>query len=121
MAKLYRLKEDSLLFLNQGSYRYALLNSRIIIDDTLSLLLGHYLGNTYSGAKLSTKLRVCKEHRLLGTDYEFVNGLHGVCKVCNSRLHTIENEHDTTHQQVYFTIMQTQKLLQMAEKKLLMS
>lgn len=121
LARLYRLKEDSLKLLNEGAYRYALLNSRTIVDDTLSLLLGHAIGNTYQGAKLSTKLRICEEKHLLGSNQEFINSLHGVCRVCSPRLHTIENEHEITHQQVYFTIMQSMKLLQMAEKILLMS
>lgn len=121
LARLYSLKEESLRLLADGSYRYALLNSRTIVDDTLSLLLGHALGNSYQGAKISTKLKVCEEYSLIGDNKEFINGLRGVCRICSPRMHTIDNENEITHQQVYFTIMQSMELLQMAEKNLLMS
>lgn len=104
---------------NSYEYRYALQDSRTVLEETVRLLVQHNAGTAAVENNLLANLKKCEKKGLLGSDSEFIDRLHSVRKICNYNGHDIDAEEEMSHNTVHFVVMQTQDLLDFAEKTLL--
>lgn len=112
--KLYNLKEEAFKQMQAGEYAYALLDARLILEQSISLVICHALGPETLGDTLVQNLKICEANQLLGEDPEFMNRLHGVRKICNPNLHTLDSADHVTINQVYFAVAQVRDLIPVA-------
>lgn len=111
LQKLYDAKEEAFKMMNVGEYGYALYNARVALEDALRLVIEHTLGPQEIGDGLLQKLKICEANSLLGVDADFLNRLHGVRKICNPGMHTLEGAENKTINQVYFAVAQVRDLI----------
>jgi hypothetical protein len=118
LNKLYNLKEEAFAQLKNEQYVYALLDIRLILEESMVLIIGHSLGQRGLGDGLVENMRICEKNDLLNCDSDFYNRIHGVRKICNPNMHSISSTENITHGQVHFAIMQTKELLKVVESNL---
>lgn len=118
LHKLYELKEEAFYQLKNEQYVYALLDIRLILEESMVLIVGHSLGQRGLGDSLIENMRICEKKDLLNCDSEFYDRIHGVRKICNPNMHSISSTENITHGQVHFAIMQTKELLKVVENTL---
>ena len=109
--------DDAYEQLSNGEFRYALFDSRIVMEDALRLIVHHSQGSKEADDRLLINLKICEKEHLL-EDKDFVNRLHDVRRICNANGHDINSEESLTHQKVYFVVMQIRDLLDAAETTL---
>jgi len=104
--------------LQDGEFRYALFDSRVVMDEALRLLVHHYDGVNESDDSMLTNLKICESKNLIH-DKELIDHLHAARIICNKNNHNISNDETLTHQKVYFVIMQINDLLDKVEYSIL--
>ena len=119
--RITRLRErlgDARAQLQDGSFRYALYDARVAMEDALRLIVQHAQGDDLCDDRLLTCLKICERQGLI-PDMDFLNRLHDVRRICNSNGHEVTAEENMSFNKGYFVIMQTRDLLDYAEKQLL--
>lgn len=116
----YRL-DEAYQQLQQGQFRYALYDARIVMEETLKLVVQHTNGGDGIGDSILANIKICERKKLLGTDAELIDRLHEVRHICNFNGHEFAAEENMNHNKVYFVVMQTKDLLNLAEKILVCS
>lgn len=111
LQKMYDAKEEALRMMDTGKFEYALLKTRIVLDDAVRLVIGHTLGPKLVGNTLLQNMKTCEARNLLKVDSNFLGRLHGVRKICNPRIHTLEGAESISVSQVYFAFAQVRDLI----------
>lgn len=119
LEKLQGVKEKAFKQLKEGEFVYALLDTRMILEEAVNLVIGHKLGERGLKDSLLENLKVCEKNNLFGDDEDFLSRLHGVRKLCNPNMHSISNNENITYNQVHFAVMQIKELLTVTENILL--
>lgn len=101
--------------LKRGEYRYAVYDARIVMEETLRMIVQHALGPNYSDDKMLVNLKICEKKQLL-KDADFLNNLHSVRRICNDNGHNLDAGAGMSHKKVHFVVMQTRDLLGIAEQ-----
>lgn len=104
--------------LQSGEYRYAVYDSRVVMEEALRLIVEHSEGEDMLGDKMFVNLKICEHKHLLGNDSDFIDRLHRVRHICNANEHKLNAEDSMTHNKVHFVIMQIRDLLDSAEDAL---
>ncbi len=106
--------------LQSGEYRYAVYDARVVMDETLRMLVQHEVGARESDDRMLVNLKIC-EHKHLLNDPAFLDRLHGVRRICNTNGHELDAEETMSHNKVHFVVMQIRDLLDSAEQALVNS
>ena len=110
--------DDAYKQLQSGEYRYAVYDSRVVMEEALRLIVEHSEGEDELGDKMLVNLKICEHKHLLGNDSDFIDRLHEVRHICNANGHELDAEDSMTHNKVHFIIMQIRDLLDSAESTL---
>lgn len=119
-ADLYNRKEKAFAQLKNDEYAYALLDARVVMEDSLKLVILHKYGSEAVKSTFFENMVFCEKENMLNMDYDFWNRSHAARKLCNPNLHTLKVD-SLTYSQVHFTIMQSKEILLAAEKILLVN
>lgn len=103
--------------MQEHKYRYAIFDSRVIIEEALKLLVNHSLGQVQGNNGINSYLRICQDNKLL--EIAEIDKLHGARKIGNNNGHDIEFDEEVTHNQVYFIVKETLDLLNIIENQLI--
>ena len=103
--------------LQRGELRYAVYDARIVMEDTLRMIVQHVDGNVNNDDRMLINLKIC-EHKHLLEDNDFLDRLHDVRRICNANGHEFDAEENMSHNRVHFVVMQVRDLLDSAEEKL---
>lgn len=115
LGSLYVRHGDAKRKLDSREFRYAIQDARLVLEETLRLIVGHACGLKAVEEKLADNLATCVRKKLLDVDSDFISRLHGVRAVCNATLHEMDASTRLTHEKTYFVLMQTHEFLKMAE------
>lgn len=115
IRKLRFRLDESYQQLQKGQFRYALYDTRIVLEETLKLIVQHTNGTADGDDSIFENMKICEKQRLLGDDSELMNRLHEVRHICNYNGHEFTAEENMNHSKVYFVIMQIKDLLNIAE------
>ena len=118
MGRLYTRLLEAHNQMDLGAFRYALNDSRLVMEEAIRLVVEHAIGIDGSGDGLLDNLKICESKSLLPVDSLFIDRLHGVRLLCNSVTHELDASEQLTHQKTYFVVMQTRDLLKVAESTL---
>lgn len=118
IGRLYLRLRDAQLQMENGAFRYAINDARLVMEETLRLVVEHASGTDSIGDSLLENLKICENKDLLSAESEFIDRLHGVRHICNEVTHELSASDRLTHQKTYFVIMQTRDLLRTAETTL---
>lgn len=118
IGKLYLRLRDAHRQMENGAFRYAINDARLVMEETLRLVVEHASGTDNIGDGLLENLKICENKNLLSVEPEFIDRLHGVRHICNEVTHELAASDRLTHQKTYFVIMQTRDLLKSAETTL---
>ncbi len=117
MIEQLRLRLDkAYLQLKNGEYCYAIYDSRVVMDETLRMLVHHEEG-TETDDRMLANLKICEKKGIF-EDNTFLDRLHDVRRICNTNGHEYDAEDGLTHNKVHFVVMQTRDLLDIAEQTL---
>jgi len=109
----YRNKlSEAVQELHDHDYSHALSDSRVIMDEVLRNIVGHYKVNQESNDML-TNLKICEELKIF--DEEDLGALHAVRKKCNSNGHDIDAVETMSHNAIHFVVMQVADLLEQSK------
>lgn len=115
IKKLRFRLDESYQQLQQGKFRYALHDARIVLEEILRLIVQHTNGAAEGDDSIFENMKICERKQLLGDDTELLTRLHEVRHICNFNGHEFTAEERMNHGKVYFVIMQTKDLLNIAE------
>ena len=118
LGRLHVRLNDAKHQLDLGTFRYAINDARLVMDEAIRLVVEHAGGTNGSGDGLLDNLKICESKSLLPVDSLFIDRLHGVRLLCNSVTHELDASDQLTHQKTYFVLMQTRDLLKVAETTL---
>lgn len=118
IKKLRRRLDEAYQQMQQGQFRYAVYDTRTVMEEALKLLIRHINGAEDIDRSLLTKLKICERRQLLGKDKKFIRRLHEVFHICNISGNDFGAEEALNHKEVYFAIMQTKDLLNFVESTL---
>jgi len=107
--------DDAYQQMKQKKYRYAIYDARVVMEETLKLVVEHSEGHDETGDTMLENLKICENKQLLGEDSEFLNKLHEVRRICNANGHELDAEKTETHSKVHFVMMQIRALLDLAK------
>lgn len=118
IGKLYRRLRDAQHQMENGVFRYAINDARLVMEETLRLVVEHASGTDSAGDGLLENLKICENKRLLPADPVFIDRLHDVRHICNEVIHELSASDRLTHRKTFFVIMQIRNLLKAAETTL---
>lgn len=118
IKKLRRRLDEAYQQMQQGKFRYAVYDTRTVMEEALKLLIRHINGAEDIDRSLLTKLKICERKQLFGKDKRFIRRLHEVFHICNISGNDFGAEEALNHKEVYFAIMQTKDLLNFVESTL---
>lgn len=95
--------------MQSGEYRYALYDARVIMEESIKLIVQHEDGQEEMGDRLIENLKICEQKQLL--DNEFIDKLHNARKICNLNGHEFGFDEHLSYKTTYFVIMQVKELL----------
>lgn len=110
----YRL-DEAYQQLQRGPLRYSLYDARVVLEETLKLIVQHKNGTDYTGNSIFENMKICERREFLGSDKDFMNRLHEVRHICNFNGHEFAAEENLNYNKVYFVIMQIKDLLNLIE------
>ena len=105
--------------LQKGEYRYALYESRVVMDEALRCIIEHNFGKEGIGNAILDNLTICENKKLLNVDRSFYSKMHDVRKICNSNEHELAAGASMSHDTVHFVISQTRELLDSAKQSII--
>lgn len=97
----------------KNEYRYALYEIRIILEETIKLIVQHNVGYENIGDCLLANLKICERNNLL--DSTFIDKLHGIRKLCNANGHKLFIEKNLSYETVVYAATQIELLLSTAK------
>lgn len=100
--------------MQRGNYRYTVFDSKSVAESALKMLLRH---NGLETGRMEEDIETCKLNGLITE--QMASGIHGVRLLGNFNGHNIYAPENLTHEQAFFSIMQTLELLSEIEKQLL--
>lgn len=118
IKKLRRRLDEAYQQMQLGQFRYAVFDTRTVMEEALKLLILHTNGAEDIDCDFITKLKICEGKQLLGKDLRFIERLHEVFHICNVNENDFAAEETLNHNKVYFAIMQIKDLLNFVESKL---
>lgn len=114
LEQLRERLDDAYHQLQNGEFRYALYDARIVMDQALRMIVQHAEGAEDTDDRMLINLKKCENQHLLN-DIAFLDRLHSVRRICNANGHELGTEDSMTHNKVHFVIMQIRDLLDSTE------
>lgn len=111
LQKMYEAKEEAFMMIDAGKFGYALYKTRLVLEDAVRLVIGHTLGPRAVSNNLLQDMNICETKNLLRVDSDYLGRLHGVRKICNLGIHTLEGAESKSVSQVYFAFAQVRDLI----------
>lgn len=118
LERLSKRLNDAYQQMQDGKFRYAIYDSRVILEGTLKLIVHHSRGQENDNSQIVEFLKICEEDDLLGENIELLDKLHEVRRISNKNGHEYDSDEFLTLKKTYFVIMQIRELLSIAKKEL---
>lgn len=118
LKKLRHRLDEAYQQSQQGQFRYALYDARVVMEETLKMVVQHTNGADGIGDSILGNMKICERKNLLGAEAEVIDKLHEVRHICNFNGHEFAAEETINHNKVYFVIMQIKDLLNLTESTL---
>lgn len=101
--------------LQQGQFRYAIYDARVVMGEALNLIVQHTNGTDGVGDTILANMKICERKDLFGADRESFDKLYEAHHICNFNMYKFVAEENMNHNKIYFVIMQIKDLLNLAE------
>ncbi len=116
IARLRKRLYEAHQQLRQESFRYAVQDARLVMEETIRALVQHEQGSNDSDDSTLNNLKLCEKKGLI--DADTLSRLHDIRRIGNENGHELDAENYMTYNKVHFVIKQVQALLDFAEEKL---
>lgn len=102
--------------MESGEFEYALYDSRLVMEETLRLIVFHHIGGRLRDDSSLNLLRYCQKNKYL--DDDMIDRLHDVRKSGNVNNHDLLSGQSISPKKIYFVLMQVRDLLTEAKQLL---
>lgn len=109
---------DACRQINGGELRYAVYDTRTVMDEALRMVVNHSDGTAGTEQAMVDNLDACENRHLIRGDREFFSRLHRIRVMGNANGHRIDAEKRETGDKVCSAIMTIHELLNRAEAAL---
>ena len=115
IRKLRVRLNDACRQINGGELRYAVYDTRTVMDETLRMVVNHSDGSTGNEQSMIDNLVTCENRHLISGNKEFFSRLHRIRIMCNTNGHRIDAEKTETGNKVCSAITMIHELINRAE------
>lgn len=109
LNKLLRRWKKAYEQMEAGEFEYSLYDARLVMEETLRLIVFHNLGRKSSDNSTLSLLRYCSRRKIL--DPDMVDRLHDVRKAGNINNHDLLSDNSISQNKIYFILMQVRDLI----------